>query len=810
MKNSTITTIAAALTVAAMVPSGAMPTARGRHVLAVSTACAREVPASSSPVSFAISLPLTHQQQLDQFVKDVNDPTSPTFGHYLTPKQFAASYGANQATHDAVVKDLRARGFAVTSTDTRTLIQVSAPSAVVEKTFHVHLRHYVTPNGRTFHSPSSAPALTNSLILAGASIVGLDTGPSAQPVVLKPTGTNSFGFNQDNGAGPGQIRLAYGLTGSNLTGAGQNVGLLELDDYDDSDITGYEQTFHLPATPIIRKQIQATSIGAGQAQVTTDIDILLGLVPSASHVVVYEVPQSGGTASFLTVLQAIANDTTYRCREISCGWTIGEDTATSGGNTFVNAENAVFLQMAAQGQAFFCASGNTGAAGNPANNVVQVTDPAAQPFVTAVGGTSITVGYDGLYTSETTWLDASDTTLSATGSGSGGGRSIVWPLPAYQQGIVSHAPAGEFSTSKRNVPDVSLAADPFTGYAVYVQGGFQQLGYTGAASAVWCAFWALVNQQRAAKFGPQLGFANPFLYRLGKGGNYAADFHDIADNSNNLFFHAATGYDVTTGWGSINSNLMNDLVNNQAGGAPNRLIIQNTSTHQLQFWQMSNTGMTSSSTVNLTPSATQRVVGVGVFNVPGQYDIVFQDTSSNAITIWHMSGSNVVAINTPTQVIASAWKAVGVGDFDGDGSPDILFQNNISRQLVYWLMKGYAVTVVAVATTPPTGWTVAGTADFNGDGNSDILLVKTTGTQNNLMVWHMNRTTVLNQAAISNAFGTGYTVNALSSLQGYANPDIIFQGGAQLVVWDMNDSTRTAALAMTSTVPAGWTVVGPK
>ena len=644
--------------------------------------------------------------------------------------------------------------------------------------------------------------------MAGASIVGLDTGPTAQAAVLKPTGTNSFGFNQDNGAAPGQIKLAYGLTGSNLTGAGQNVGLLELDDYDDNDITGYEQAFNLPATPIVRNQVQATSIGAGQAKVTTDIDILLGLLPKASHIVVYEVPLSGGTASFLAGLQAIANDATYRCREISCSWMIGEDGATFGGNTFVNAENAVFLQMAAQGQAFFCASGNTGAAGNPASNVIQTTDPASQPYVTAVGGTSITVGYDGLYTSETTWLDAGDTTLSATGSGSGGGHSGVWPLPAYQQGIVSHAPAGEFSTSNRNVPDVSLAADPFTGYAVYVQGGFQQLGYTGAASAVWCAFWAMVNQQRAAKFEPQLGFANPFLYRLGKSANYAADFHDIADNSNNLFYHAATGYDSTTGWGSINGNLMNDLVNNQAGGAPGVLLLQNTSTHQLVIWHVTNTGMASSATIALVPASTLRVVGMGVYNLPGQYDIVFQDTTTNNITIWHMNGATVVSINQPTQTIASTWKAMGVGDFNGDGSPDIIFQNTSTRQLVYWLMKGYVMTVTAIAAVPSTGWTVVGTGDFNGDGNSDVLLGN--NTSRTLSVWHMNGATVLSQSPVNASYGTGYTVAAVSNLQAYANPDIIFQNASHLAVWDMNDNLRAGSVTMSTNVPTGWTVVGPR
>jgi len=76
-----------------------------------------------------------------------------------------------------------------------------------------------------------------------------------------------------------------------------------------------------------------------------------------------------------------------------------------------------------------------------------------------------TNGPGGSYQSETTWNGGS---VSA-GAG-GGGKSVIWPIPSYQSGVVSVASQG--STTMRNVPDVALDADPNTGYAIYFNGGW--------------------------------------------------------------------------------------------------------------------------------------------------------------------------------------------------------------------------------------------------------------------------------------------------------------------------------------------------
>ena len=93
----------------------------------------------------------------------------------------------------------------------------------------------------------------------------------------------------------------------------------------------------------------------------------------------------------------------------------------------------------------------------------------------------------------------------------------------------------------RNTPDVSLNADPDTGYAIFLNGGWTIFGGTSASTPLWAAFTALVNQKRSANGLSSLGFANPYLYSIGKSSRYSTDFHDIDDGSTNLYYRAEPG-----------------------------------------------------------------------------------------------------------------------------------------------------------------------------------------------------------------------------------------------------------------------------
>ena len=209
----------------------------------------------------------------------------------------------------------------------------------------------------------------------------------------------------------------------------------------------------------------------------------------------------------------------------------------------------------------------------PTPPTLQVDDPASQPFVTGVGGTSLTTNATtGARASETVWNDGTEV------GASGGGVSSFWPMPSYQSGAPGslHVINGNSSGSQcnassgdcREVPDVSADGDPGTGYVIYWNGsgdaigfppptqGWQVVGGTSAAAPAWAALIALANASGRCA-GVPIGFANPALYDAAASA-YSTDFNDITSGNNDMtglnggLYPAGAGYDMATGLGSPN------------------------------------------------------------------------------------------------------------------------------------------------------------------------------------------------------------------------------------------------------------------
>jgi len=508
---------------------------------------------ASDKVQMVFTLPLRNSEDLDTFLKRVYDRHDLTYGQYLTNEEFTANYAPTEEEYNEVIAFAKSQGLEVTSTPSnRLLLGVSGSVATVEKAFGVHLNRYQAPNGRLYRAPDANPIIPASLQGKVSGIVGLDNYAIRRPHhVRRPVNAfNTFGV-KPHGSGPGgglspkDITTAYGLKGVAPNGTGQTVAVFELDGYVASDVTSYLNFFNLPKVPLKNILVDGFngSAGGGAAEVTLDIELQIAIAPGVSSVLVYEGPNT--SSGVLNTYNRIATDNI--AKQISTSWGLGEEFNST---SELNAENNIFKQMAAQGQSIYAASGDSGAFDN--GSTVSVDDPASQPFMTGVGGTTLSIANDGTYISEKTWGDA------GSQSGGGGGISTIWSIPAYQVGVVSAATLG--SNTMRNVPDVSLDADPSTGYSIFFGGQWQIFGGTSCASPLWAGYTAIVNQVRASINAQPLGFANPSLYTIGKGANYLLDFHDIADKSTNLFYPAVAGYDDATGWGSfIGGKLLNDL-----------------------------------------------------------------------------------------------------------------------------------------------------------------------------------------------------------------------------------------------------------
>ena len=534
--------------------------------------------APDEPIALAISLPLRHEAQLDAFIGRLYDPRDAFYGHYLTSEQFAAQFAPLPADYAQVIRYVQSQGLTVTTTHAnRLILDVQGVAHTIETAFGIHLNRYQSPEGRVFRAPDSDPVLPPSLAGKVQSVIGLDDTATwtahniEKPIVFDPVAAlfaplpqdslggilqpRQIGTGPGGGLTPGDIKTAYNLSSATQSGSGQTLAVFELDGYKATDIAAYEMAFGLPNVTLQNVLVDgaAGAAGNGAAEVTLDIELQIALAPGISKILVYEGPNS--SKGVIDTYNKIATDNL--AKSISTSWGLAE---TSNAGSTLNSENTIFKQMAAQGQSLFAASGDAGAYDN--RSTLTVDDPASQPYVTGVGGTRLTtVSAGGAYAGETTWNGGS---ISA-GAG-GGGISQIWGFPAYQSGFISQAAGG--SATSRNVPDVALDSDPNTGYAIYVSGGWHIYGGTSCAAPLWSAFTALVNQQRTANGLAVLGFANPSLYAVGAGANYAQDFHDTADNSSNLYYHAVTGYDLATGLGTFNGvNLLADLGGTKAVGS---------------------------------------------------------------------------------------------------------------------------------------------------------------------------------------------------------------------------------------------------
>jgi hypothetical protein len=377
-------------------------------------------------------------------------------------------------------------------------------------------------------------------------VVGLDDYVIPKPLHVRQALQALGAGVPEAGSGPygtfmgGDFRAAY-VPGVALTGEGQKIGLFQLDGYYTNDPVQYAIQAGLTNT-IALTTISNVLIGGfdgtpgvNNVEVALDIEMAMSMAPGA-QIIVYMATNGG--AGVINVLNRMATDNA--ARQLSASWTY------STGPAMVQA----FLQMAGQGQTFFNSSGDRGAYGST------VSGSKEMPYVTLVGGTTLsTAGPLGSWVSETTWN-------WGNGWCSGGGISVTWAIPNWQQGIDMTGNQG--STTMRNSPDVAMVAD--STFAIADNGQPHYLGGTSVAAPLWAGFTALVNQKAAAQGDPPIGFINPALYAIGKGTNANVAFHDITTGNNTNAsspgaFFATPGYDLCTGWGSPTAGLIDDLLN---------------------------------------------------------------------------------------------------------------------------------------------------------------------------------------------------------------------------------------------------------
>ena len=116
--------------------------------------------ADTVSLDLVIGLSLPDPKGLDNFLKDVYDPKSPRYRHFLTPEEFAARFSPSAADYQAAVNLLKSKGLRVTATfPDRLMVDIKATAADIRKVFHVNLNNFRRPDGRLFYAPDAEPSL---------------------------------------------------------------------------------------------------------------------------------------------------------------------------------------------------------------------------------------------------------------------------------------------------------------------------------------------------------------------------------------------------------------------------------------------------------------------------------------------------------------------------------------------------------------------------------------------------------------------------------------------------------------------------
>jgi len=307
------------------------------------------------------------------------------------------------------------------------------------------------------------------------------------------------------------------------------------------DLAAFDRTFGLaPAMLRVVNTIarSATPYLAGDEEVT-DTEMVHAIAPGAAlDVVLVPADVTSSAADFAAAItKVIQEGVALHAAVVSISASAGEHFLTS---AEAAAMNAALEQAREQHVTVVASSGDTGAIsdlGPPR----QVSLPASDPLVLAVGGTTLDAASPGgAYLGEMAWNDGDDA--------SGGGYSSLFPRPSYQDGLAR-------ARTARGVPDVAANADSATAMAEeYSDGEFRPASGTSAAAPLWAGVIALADQEA----GLHLGYVNPAIYTIANGPDYHRAFHDVITGDNSVLwptgvfvgYSAGPGWDPVTGWGS--------------------------------------------------------------------------------------------------------------------------------------------------------------------------------------------------------------------------------------------------------------------
>ncbi|HEY5366897.1 MAG TPA: protease pro-enzyme activation domain-containing protein, partial [Casimicrobiaceae bacterium] len=475
----------------------------------------------SEPLTLTVVLRRSNPAGFAAYLEDVYDHGSPNFRHFLSPAQVTERFGPSADDYNAVAGYFADRGFVLSEgSANRMTLTFTGTRAAADAALGVDVKDY-TFREHAFFANDTDPSLPAGIASRVEAVVGLSSLAVPRPTKealkaaycaagawiaavepLHDAAGKDWAPSSDALRNKLYIRCmidqkasGYGAdkkvdppppAWQGADGTGQTVGVVAFDTLVMSDVSDYIQLAGLPANTINHVSNVhvngGASAGASQDEVLLDVDEIISTAPG-TRVVVYDGPFGGANASFQAIFNKMIGD---GVDIISNSWAYCEDQTTLAD---VQSIDTILQTAAASGISAFTGSGDHGSTClDGSGNTVHV--PASSPHITAVGGSSLSMGPGSTYGSETWW----DSSASTPPGGQGGyGTSGFFTRPAYQDGATVSA--------MRSIPDVVSNADPAKGAQICQAsaGGCPSglyYGGTSKSAPSWAAFAAMLNQSQ--------------------------------------------------------------------------------------------------------------------------------------------------------------------------------------------------------------------------------------------------------------------------------------------------------------------------
>jgi subtilase family serine protease len=528
-------------------------------------------------VTFYLSLPAS-KPGLSEAAAQVGEPGSPDYRHFSSLATAAGQFGATDAQINTVARSVQTLGLQFAADPTRLFGRVTGSAKQWQAALGTPLAEQAATASNpfmTYSLPARTPAALHppgtTLLVQTAEVYDAaaegrrpPSGPGPAVHVEPAASGNRAGavrpFPLNNGTpftagclapvlqrsevySEQQVQTAYGVGTLRAHTSGTPViTILDLGGgwlSNDLKLAGQCFGYSPPHVSQIQGDGIVTAIKNADPETSLDLQTTVAVAPSAQFRLVQSSPGAGGILdAFSRALGGWSGlPDVISLSYGRCG--IAEDIALP---ALTSVLDAVLAMAALTGVSSFVAAGDSGSTTcGPSVSGTTLSYPAVSPFVTAVGGTRLTLGKGNVRVTETVWNDS----VYGVEAAGGGALSRREPRPEYQDGFIPQ--------NHRGIPDVSALADLVPGWPVVIDSVLQTVGGTSGSTPFTAAATAMVDGSQRHAGQPRIGLANGWFY---KAASQKGAFFDITVGNNDLAgvdcCQATVGYDLASGLGVPN------------------------------------------------------------------------------------------------------------------------------------------------------------------------------------------------------------------------------------------------------------------